>query len=454
MSSAKETPGLPEMWQPISLSGKPVDVLENFPPPDFVPSKSRLPGIDVYVPASAVEKRPEVVDFKCPHCGATTAYSVEKSGLACEYCGYTEPVEQDRPVGQKLENFEFRVDTVERAQKGWGSQRKELACQRCGGVVSTPPDAIAFACPFCGSNKVIFRETFEDVLRPRFMIPFTIDPQGCREITRKWLGSSWMVPGDLRRAAGEGPQKFETFHPLYIPYWSFQATTQATWRAMVAHTTTEVYYVKGERQERQQITWREENGKVQKSFGDLFVPGTGRLTMKTLGQVDNYDARELVLYEPRYLAGMQAQAYDIPLEEAWDAARKIIRDRTRQTCLDRASGSQVRGFRMTMDFNDEAWRYLLAPIYTGVYRYRDEVYQILVNGQTGRIAGPRPVDWQKFWLVVAGILTPGALVTLLGFLLGDNQTGSLTLVIGIMLLVIGVVVSFFQLKQAEEMENG
>jgi hypothetical protein len=176
--------------------------------------------------------------------------------------------------------------------------------------------------------------------------------------------------------------------------------------------------------------------------------------MKTLGQVDGYDTRDLVLYEPRFLAGMQAQAYDIPLDEAWDAARKIMRDRTRQACFDRASSTQVRGFRMTMDFNDEAWRYILVPIYTGVYRYREQVYQILVNGQTGRIAGPRPVDWQKFWLVTAGILSPGALVILLGLLFAKSELGAITLMIGVFLLVVGVVVSFFQLKQAEEMENG
>jgi DNA-directed RNA polymerase subunit RPC12/RpoP len=46
-----------------------------------------IPGIEVFVPGEGGEKRPEVVDFKCPKCGATIAYNVAEGGLACEYCG-------------------------------------------------------------------------------------------------------------------------------------------------------------------------------------------------------------------------------------------------------------------------------------------------------------------------------------------------------------------------------
>ena len=80
-------------------------------------------------------------------------------------------------LGHAAEEFEFTVETVQRSQQGWGEERKEMACQRCGGVVSVPPDAVAYSCSFCGSNKVIYRAALEDVLRPHSLIPFQIDPQ-------------------------------------------------------------------------------------------------------------------------------------------------------------------------------------------------------------------------------------------------------------------------------------
>ena len=36
--------------------------------------------------------------------------------------------------------------------------------------------------------------------------------------------------------------------------------------------------------------------------------------------------RDLTLYEPGLLAGMHAQSYDLPLEEAWDAGRQVLRE--------------------------------------------------------------------------------------------------------------------------------
>ena len=414
-----------------------------FPPPGFIPAPSNVQGIEVFIPGSSTADRlPEVVDFKCPKCGATIAFSVDARMLACEYCGYSQAVLPTQ-LGRAAEGFEFRVETVARAARGWGEDRKELACQRCGGVVSVPSGTLSYACPFCGSNKVLFREPMEDVLRPRYLIPFQIEPQRCREITRKWLGSSWLTPPELRESA------IEKFHPLYIPYWIFAATCNATWKADVAYSKTEVYYENGQRQERETWEWRAESGKVEKTFTHLLVPGTTRLNMSALGQVDNYDVNGLVLYEPSLLAGMQAQAYDLPLDEAWDAGRHIMREQTRKACLDRASGTRVRNFTATVDFRDEAWRYILTPIYTSIYTFGDQTYQILINGQTGRVAGPRPVDWEKVWLVIILLLAPGVLTTIFGMLFSRGQVAGL----GLFLLVTGLVFAYFLFNHARETEH-
>lgn len=426
---------------------------EQFPPPGYVRGLSNIEGIEVYLPGSQEEKRPELVDFKCPQCGATTAYSVEAGKLFCQHCGYSEDP-QGKLVGRQAEKFEFIVETVERSQQGWGEERKEMACQRCGGVVSTPPDTLAYTCPFCGSNKVLFREPLEDVLRPRYLIPFKIDPQTCRQITKKWLGSSWMLPAGLSEAAARVPGTIDPFHALYIPYWTFEATGSAVWKAQVAHRTTEYYYdEKGERRQRERVEWRNESGKVQKDFHDLLVPGTSRLNLTALSRVDSYSLSDLVLYEPGYLAGMQAQAYDLPLDQAWEAGRRIMREQARRACLDRASSDEVRNFSMTLDFSNEQWRYILTPIYTSVFRYGEETYQILINGQNGRIAGPRPVDWKKVWLAIAALLAPGVVLSLIGLALPPNDTGTLTSGLGVFLIVVGLIISFFVFRQAQEIEN-
>jgi predicted RNA-binding Zn-ribbon protein involved in translation (DUF1610 family) len=418
-----------------------------FPPPGYVAVPSQVEGIEVYAPAVETQNHSEMVDFKCPRCGASTAYNVQAKQLTCDHCGYCDET-QTMQIGTAADKFEFKVETIERSQQGWGIERKDLSCQRCGALVSVPPDTLAYSCPFCGSNKVIYREALQDVLRPRFLIPFKIDPQSCRQATHQWLGSSWMVPAQLRDAA-----RVDHFSPVYLPYWTFHAVCKAQWKAQVGKEVRETYYVKGERHVRTRIHWRWEAGKVEQSFNDLLVPGTSRVNLSTLGKIDNFAVAGLVRYEPRFLAGMQAQAYDVTLEQAWDAGRQVMRDRTRKACYDRASSGHVRDFSMSLDFWDETWRYILAPVYTSVYSYGGKTYQILINGQTGKIAGPRPVDWNKIWLVIAAVLAPGALLGLVGLVTLLLQIGVVIGALGMFLLLIGLIISFVIFRQAQELEH-
>lgn len=423
----------------------------DFPPQGFVPGPSKIAGIEVYLPAGKPQA-PEVIDFKCPKCGATLAYSVETGQLTCAYCGYSEAPEE-KNLGRTAKGFEFQVETLERSEKGWGDTRKEQVCQDCGGVISTPPDALAFTCPFCGSNKVLFREPLEDVLRPRYLIPFKIDPPACQAITRQWLGKSWMVSSELRKIAQEGQALSDKFIPIYIPYWTFSAACHAVWKAQVAHETIERHFINGEMKEYRKIVWRDESGKVQKAFSDLLVPGTTRFNTGALGKIDAYKIEDLTLYSPGLLAGMQAQAYDLPLEKAWDIGRQVMRERIRQACLDRVSSSNMRNFTMTLDFSDEEWRYILVPIYTSVYHYNGKAFQILLNGQTGQITGPRPVDWDRVWLVIAAMLAPGLLLSLVGWLFSEPQTHNYVTGVGVFLIIIAFLIGFFIYRKALDIEH-
>lgn len=420
-----------------------------FPPPGYVKTDSALGGIEVYRPAPPDSSpQAEVVDFSCPQCGAATAYSAADGGLTCTHCGYYEAPKK-AVVGRGAEQFEFTVETMERAAQGWGVARKEICCQNCGAATSLPQDSLSFTCAFCGSNKVVQQAASQDVLRPRFVAPFKIEAGGCREIASGWLGSSWMVPADLRAASRLGD-----FTGIYLPYWTFDADTHAAWKAEVGHTQTQRYYQNGEWKERHVTVWRWESGNVDLHIDDLLIPGTQKVSVNLLNQIEPFDLNALAPYSPEFLAGFQAQAYDTPLEVAWDAGRRVMRDQTRQACQSQASSSQVRNFGMSLDFAGESWRYVLLPVYLAAYNYAGQTYQAMINGQTGKIAGQRPVDWNKVWLVIAALVTPGVLLGILGLItIPLAGIGMAIGGVGFVLLVIGVVISIILYVQANRMDD-
>ncbi len=392
--------------------------------------------------------QPEVVEFKCPQCGAATAYSAEDGGLTCSHCGYYEAPEKS-VVGRAASQFEFTVETMQRAAQGWGEQRNELACQACGAITTIPADSLAHTCPFCGSNEVLQRQAAQDVLRPRFVIPFKIEAEACRGITSQWLGSSWMTPAALQNLAA-----IAAFNGVYLPFWTFSATTRADWKAQVGHTRIEHYYENGEMKTRTVTDWVWESGHATLDIQDLVQPGTARLSARLLKEVKTFNLSDLAPYEPKYLAGLQAQAYDVPLEKAWEAGRQEMREKTRQACLGQASTSQVRSFSMNLDFAGESWRYVLLPVYLATYTYDGKPFQVMVNGQTGKISGQRPADWNKIWLVIALLLAPGLLLGLLGLITIPLAGAGLGIGgLGFILLVIGLVIALILYNKANALDD-
>jgi len=144
------------------------------PPSGFIQIKSELEGVTVFAPGPEKDILPEAIAFKCPQCGATTSFTPSVSGLTCPNCGYTQGASLDA-VGQAADEREFTLANLALAVRGWGTDRSELHCQSCGADISIAANDLSSTCPFCASNRVIARVSIQDILRPRFLIPFMLD---------------------------------------------------------------------------------------------------------------------------------------------------------------------------------------------------------------------------------------------------------------------------------------
>jgi predicted RNA-binding Zn-ribbon protein involved in translation (DUF1610 family) len=419
-----------------------------WPPPEgFVPVPSQVEGIDLYAPAP-VEEPEETRTFKCRHCGGTIAYSATQRQLTCPYCGGAQSLAAEE-VGQAAAEFEFTLEAMERAQYGWGEERRELVCESCGAVVAVAPDVLTSTCAFCGSNRVHARDVTGDLLRPTALIPFVVDRERLQARVAEWLGRGWMHPPELRSV-----RVLRQLAGVYLPFWTFDARIHAGWRAEVGTPRTERYRRDGEWRTRVVIDWRWRSGRIHLPVDDHQMVGTAHVSRAILRQVAPFDLDGLVEYEPGYLAGWQAKAYDVQLQDAWEVAKEEIRERAKRACIADTGSSHVRNFRMTADFADERWRYVLLPVYLASYPFEGRTFQVMVNGQTGTVAGQKPVAWLRVWLVIAAMLSPGACLGLLGLLtLALGGVGVVGLVLGLILLVAGLVGAAFVLRRARASEG-
>jgi hypothetical protein len=427
------------------------------PPADYGPVASTLSGITVFAPRPKITAVDAPQTFICPQCGAATKYDVAAGGVACEHCGFTAQA-RAQTVGRQAQESEFTLETLNRAEHGWGVERKELHCDSCGaalamaegtgapGTAGALGTALTATCPFCASNKVNIHTAASDQLRPRFLIPFKIQPEATRASAREWLGKGWYHPSELAASA-----VVDHFIGVYLPFWTFSAKIASNWKAEVGYERQERYYDAADKEwkTRTVIDWRWENGQVRINIDDLLVVGSSHLSHLILKRLYPFNLNELVAYAADFLAGWQAQAYDITLPKAWEEGKAEMRDQAKEACYADINSAHIRNFVMTADFADEAWRYLLLPVYLTAYKFEGKVYQVMVNGQTGVVAGQKPVAWWKIWLAVAAMLAPGACLALIGLpLLLAGGFGLVPLILGGVAFVAGLVGAFILYNRA------
>lgn len=412
-------------------------------PEGFTRVESKLDGITVYAPATRTEQIPDAKNFKCPNCGATTAFNPRAGSVTCSNCGSVYALNTQR-VGRDANDFEFTLDTLHSAPRGWGVTRRDLHCEKCGANTSVAPTELSTTCPFCGSNQVTARAAVPDAFRPRYLIPFKIERDACHAFAREWLKRGWLYPRDLANAA-----RAAQFTGVYLSFWTFSALVNAPWRAQVGYERQQQYFDMDAKafKTRTVIDWRNENGRVRVPFENQLATATTHIPARLLKRLEPFSLDALVTYDPGYLAGWRAQSYEIALNDAWDAARAQMREQTRQLAYGEIDSRHVRNFSINAAFDNETWRLLLLPVYIAAYRFQDKTYQLVINGQTGKVAGDKPVAWNKVWLIAAALTAPGLLLAGLGLLLAARGFAPIFF-IGGFLFIVGAILAIILIQKA------
>ncbi len=420
------------------------------PPADFRPLASAVEGIEVFGPPPDEEGAPEgPVATKCPRCGASTRYDVERAALGCSFCGWTD--EQTPPPAVGAAPGAFTREALSQGSVGFGIDRRELGCDSCGAVVALQEDALTATCPFCASSQVAVRAgASAPGLRPQAIGPLAVPADEARRQLSGWLGQGWMHPGDLASVA-----TLERLSAVYVPYWVFSAEIDCAWEAQVGTERTERTYNRssGEWERETVIDWAWREGRLQLPVHDHLVSGTTRVSARLLSRLQPFDLDALVAYAPTLLAGSLALTYDRGLPDAWDEGHRAMRELGRRACKHDTGSSHVRSMTVSAAFEEESWRHVLLPLWISAYPYGGRTHVVLVNGQTGAIAGSKPVAWGKVKLAIAAMFAPSLICGVLGVGLLVFGVGALLLVLSLFLFGIGAAGSIWVWQLALEHEQ-
>jgi hypothetical protein len=352
-----------------------------------------------------------VAKHACAACGAQAEWDPDGQILICPYCATESPYELDPDSGEVRE-----IDLVRTLRempedlRGWQAEKQSVRCRSCKAISVFDPGRVGQNCDFCGSPELVDYEEIKAPIRPLSLLPFTIDETRVRASVRAWYAKKWFAPNALKKRA-----LLDTVHGVYLPYWTFDAQVACPWTAQSGHYyyTTETYRdSQGKRRTRRKrhVRWRPASGRIDHFFDDQPVPGTRGVDHDLLHGIHPFPTNDLVPYDTAYLSGFVVEHYQVVLIDAARRAREAMNERLRQMCAQQIPGDTYRNLQIYPEYSGQTFKHILVPVWILSYDFHGTGYQLLVNGQTGKMAGRYPKSvWKILFAVLAAAAVIGAI---------------------------------------------
>jgi ribosomal protein S27E len=291
----------------------------------------------------------------------------------------------------------------------------EVRCDGCGATVTFSPPDVAGTCSFCGVAIVAQPTSADPLVAPEGILPFAISQAQSSNAVKEWISSRWFAPNALKRLASQ-----ESVDGVYLPFWTYDAYTTSHYRGERGeHYYETEHYTERDAQgntvtrtrQVQKTRWYSASGTVSRWMDDVLVPATTSVSRTRLASLEPWDLASLKPYEPIFLPGFKAQRYQIDLPAGFEEAKTIIAPFIREDVKEDIGGDEQRIHEIVTSYSAVTFKHLLLPVFIGAYRFRERVYQVLVNARTGEVQGDRPYSfWKIFFLVWFLLALIGGLV--------------------------------------------
>ncbi|MBA3241954.1 MAG: hypothetical protein H0T60_12070 [Acidobacteria bacterium] len=362
--------------------------------------------------------------YHCPGCGADLVFEPVDGCLTCPYCGRQERIAGDEEAGAagvEERGYEEYLRPRPELMGTLAANALEVKCQSCGAVTTFAPPEVAGECEFCGAKIVAQTTSADPLLAPEGVLPFRVAQDAATESIRKWLSSLWFAPNALKRLASQ-----ESIGGVYIPFWTYDAHTESRYTGQRGehYHVSESYNAtdaqgRTETRTRQvrKTRWHPASGTVSRWFDDLLIPATKSLAPNRLAALEPWDLTELKRYEPAYLAGYKAQRYQVELAEGFERAKELAAATIQLDVRRDIGGDEQQVSSVSTHYSGVTFKHLLLPVYAGAYRFRERVFQVVVNGRTGEVQGERPYS---VWKIIFFVLFLLAVALVLVFVFGSD----------------------------------
>jgi len=333
----------------------------------------------------------------CPSCGNQLNYSAEKKKISCDHCGYDEDVNDSNNLVVEKSLSEALQHVQDFVPKEIG--KKVFHCGNCSAKFMVESDKTQFTCGFCGSRNVNLDAFDHQYIQPIGIIPFYVSREEATKKFKKWIKQGAFHPNKLKKLA-----TVDDLHGLYVPFWTYDAQTESSWSGQSGqyyYQNTRVATKTGFRnQSVRQVRWRNRSGHLKHFFDDVLVVASKKLDQGSFDKVLPYRLEEVVNYDARLTMGWETEIYQVEVNEGYDIAERIMDHRLRNMCSAQLGGDTQRNLHVSSQKSSQTYKHIVLPLWICSYTYQNKLYRFVINGQTGRLNGQKPISYIKIGLLI------------------------------------------------------
>lgn len=338
-------------------------------------------------------------------CGGNLTYNVKAENLKCQNCGNEEEIVSDLPIREhdysdaKHTHHHHHSDELVTDLE---EKTHTMKCNTCGANIEMSDTETSTTCPYCDS-PIVLAEKQEEAIVPDGIIPFKIDKKEASSKFNEWIRKRWLAPSQLKNLFQKGKVL-----GIYIPFWTFDSEVESKYSGRGGINKTVQYRDNdGNTKTRMETDWYPVNGTVNNRFDDVLVKATNVLNPKHLDNVGPFSTvLGLSGYSPDYMAGLSAERHNIPLKDAHSEAVNQMefemKELASQDILRRYDRAEVN--RINSRFYNETYKHVMLPVYSTSYSFKGKSYNVLINGEDGKIVGEYPKSFAKIALIVVLVI--------------------------------------------------
>lgn len=342
----------------------------------------------------------KVSQLHCGQCSAVLKFKPGTHSLACEYCGFENPIESEKHKKTVIQEFDIETYEQEIFNQEQSLEATLIKCTGCSAETTLGNQFSSKACPFCGTPLVVQKNEIKRMHKPHYILPFMLTEKQAIEAFQIWIKKLWFAPSSLKRYAVSQ----DKLRGMYLPFWSYDCIAESYYQGERGDEyTVQVRNEKGEPVSEVRVRWHKVHGRVGNVFDDILIPATKSLPKSKLEQLEPWDLNNLKPYNEKYLQGFTTENYRLSLRQGYAQAQQKMRTVIEQSIRRDIGGDRQNIHQLNIQHREVKFKHILLPTWVSAYRFKHKVYQFVVNARTGEVQGGRPYSVVKIVLLVIAI---------------------------------------------------